>query len=267
MPTDIAVGSSMTFSRNPDYWGYDERHPDNQLPYVDALKHVSIPDTTTALAAIRTGQVDMITDYKGSPSWQQVLSLSESNPEINTRFLPQPGYAIDFRCDHEPFTDIRVRTALQMALDLKTMADTIWGGTAFGGGTPVGLIDPLIEGYVIPYDEWSDELKAEYSYDPEGARALLAEANYPNGFETNIVCSASDNMDFLQAVKSYFMDIGVDMEIQAMEHQSYMSFVADGKQDQMTLAPLRHFFLTNPAAQCPYLEASVELHLSQRYLL
>lgn len=51
MLTNFVTGNSMTLKRNPDYWGNDERHPENRLPYADELKVLLIPDNTTAMAA------------------------------------------------------------------------------------------------------------------------------------------------------------------------------------------------------------------------
>jgi len=47
-------------SRDPNYWGYDERYPGNQLPYVDTLKVLIIPNLATTMAAFRTGKIDVI---------------------------------------------------------------------------------------------------------------------------------------------------------------------------------------------------------------
>lgn len=56
MAKEFISGSSLTFSRNPKYYGYDERHPDNRLPYMDSIKFVAIADMATAIAALRTGR-------------------------------------------------------------------------------------------------------------------------------------------------------------------------------------------------------------------
>jgi peptide/nickel transport system substrate-binding protein len=58
--SDYVSGSSLTYTKNPNYWGYDERHPQNRLPYADQFKALIIPDTATALAALRTGKIDYI---------------------------------------------------------------------------------------------------------------------------------------------------------------------------------------------------------------
>ena len=58
MLTDIVEGASLTYTKNPDYWGYDEKYPENRLPYVDELTRLEIPEEATALAALRSGRID-----------------------------------------------------------------------------------------------------------------------------------------------------------------------------------------------------------------
>jgi ABC-type transport system substrate-binding protein len=86
---------------------------------------------------------------------------------------------------------------------------------------------------VASYDEWPAELQAEYSYDPEGAKALLTEAGYPEGFETHVVMRSDLNTDLAQAVKAYFSAIGVEMDIELMDGPAAMQYAFSGKLDQM----------------------------------
>ena len=60
MLTDWTEGSSITWDKNPDYWGYDEKYPENRLPYVDRLRALTMPEPATQLAALRTGRVDYL---------------------------------------------------------------------------------------------------------------------------------------------------------------------------------------------------------------
>src|SRR5208283_554789 len=55
---DFVDSSACTLVRNPNYWGYDERHPQNRLPYVNTLVYLIIPNQQTALAAMRVGKID-----------------------------------------------------------------------------------------------------------------------------------------------------------------------------------------------------------------
>ena len=60
MLTDWVEGSSVTWDKNPDYWGYDEKYPENRLPYIDQLRVLFVPEVATRLAALRTGRIDYI---------------------------------------------------------------------------------------------------------------------------------------------------------------------------------------------------------------
>ncbi len=91
-----------------------------------------------------------------------------------------------------------------------------------------------LKGWGFPYEEWPQDLKDEYAYNPKMARKLLADAGYPDGFKTNIVANTSADMQLLQIVKSYFTDIGIDMEIRPMESTDFVDFVlTNRKHDQL----------------------------------
>ena len=58
--TDWVEGSSMTYVKNPNYWGYDEKYPENRLPYIDGLRFLMMPEEATRLAAMRSGKIDFL---------------------------------------------------------------------------------------------------------------------------------------------------------------------------------------------------------------
>ena len=62
--TDFVDGTAATLVKNPNYWGYDERYPQNQLPYVSGLKVLIIPSQPTALAAVRAGKMMSLTMFR-----------------------------------------------------------------------------------------------------------------------------------------------------------------------------------------------------------
>lgn len=228
IPTEVILGTSLTYKKDPDYWGRDERHPQNQLPYIDTLKVLAIPDTATAISALRTGKIDILDRL----SWEQGEILAKSNPKIRQDIMPAWGPCINLRCDTKPFTDIRVRKALQIAVDRKTIAQSVYGGTV--SGTPVGLISAQLKGWNAAYDQWSQEIKDEYGYDPEKSKQLLAEAGYPNGFKTNCLLGDAGNSNVLQVIKAYFKEIGVDMDINLVDAGTFRTMTWAGEYDQMT---------------------------------
>ena len=233
---DFVSGSSATVTRNPNYWGYDERYPQNKLPYVDSVKFAIIPDDNEALAAMRAGKVDFISPV----SFQDARAMHKTNPEILQIPIPfRQTISLDPRIDRAPFNDIRVRQAMQLAIDLPAIAKDYYLGTV--EPYPTAFVSNLspntreMKGWGFPYQEWPQDLKDEYIYNPTKAKKLLAEAGYPNGFKTNIVADAAGDMDLLQVVKTHLARVGIDMEIRPMDSVSWYNYVLLGhKHDQMS---------------------------------
>ncbi len=260
---ELLPGTSMTYSANPDYWGYDERHPANKLPYADEVVQLAIPDPASALAALRSGQVDMWTDPMGSLTWTQMESLANTNPDIHTAMQPCPGAVLFLRCDTEPFIDINVRKALNLAIDREGIAETYFGG--YSDGKACGIIGPAITGWSVHYDEWPAELQAEYTYDVEGARALLAQTDWPTGFDTNVVSASNQSPDLLVLIQSMLADIGVNMEINQMDPPTYSSFIAAGSQDQMVFSDGLAGLLWAPTTSLCYLVSATIPQLNSTF--
>ncbi len=230
---DFVSGVSATLVKNHNYWGYDERYPQNKLPYLDSVKYLVITEDARALEEVRAGKIDVIDGL----SLKQVQTVRETNPEISQIFTPlPPTFTLDPRIDRAPFSDIRVRKALQMSIDLPEIAKTYYQGSV--EPYPDTLTSRYMKGWGFPYGEWPQDLKDEYAYNPAAAGVLLAEAGYPNGFKTNIVVDPSADIDLLQIVKSYLARVGIDMEIRVIKTSEWSSFVKVGhKYDQMVHAP------------------------------
>ena len=226
---DFEPGVSVTLLKNPGYWGHDERYPQNQLPYVDKFKILIIPDEAAAIEAMRQGKIDAIDQI----SIERAQVLRKTNPEILQIMTPSPSTpSLDPRNDLPPFNDVRVRKALQQAIDLPAIARTYYGGQAVPN--PSALTSRDVKGWGFPYEAWPQDLKDEYSYNPQMARQLLADAGYPNGFRTEIVVESTVDMKLLAIVKSYFAAVGIDMVIRPMETSAFVCHVLTGhKNDQL----------------------------------
>jgi ABC-type transport system substrate-binding protein len=182
--------------------------------------------------------------------YQQAQQMKKTNPEITEiTYYATSGITLDPRNDKAPFNDIRVREALQMAIDLPTIASSYYLGTA--DPWPLPLTSNYMTGWGFPYSQWPQELKDEYAYNPTAAKKLLADAGYPNGFKTDVVVDSANDMDLLQIVKSYFTAIGVNMDIRPMDTASLTSFVTINHQNDalaerntgtlsLSVYPLRH---------------------------
>ena len=211
--TDVVDGSSFTYVKNPDYWGFDEKYPENRLPYVDEVRVLEMGEEATIMAALRSGTLDYIHYLINLDG---VLSLKRTNPEIAVHtilFRSQNSFAPNLRVP--PFDDINVRRAMQMALDNETAVATFWKGEA--DATPFGWQG--VKGYHIPFEEWDEEVKQYYRYDPEAAEKLLDEAGYPRGadgtrFKTVLSQSQYSVLDFSEIALAYWAEIGVDVELE-----------------------------------------------------
>ena len=226
---DFVSSESATLIKNPNYWGHDERYPQNKLPYVDAVKFLIVPDNNEAFALMRAGKIDLLTPV----SLQDAQSMQKTNPEILQFPIPFPTcISLDPRIDKKPFDDIRVRKAMQMAINLQAIGIDYFRGKV--DPYPAALSSRNMERGGFPYEEWPQDLKEEYAFNPALAKKLLVDAGYPNGFKTNIVVDASGDMNLLQIVKSYFAEIAIDLEIRPMESTLWNDFVLyRHKHDQM----------------------------------
>ena len=217
--TDWTKGSSVTWDKNPDYWGFDEKFPDNRLPYFDQLRALIMPETTTYLSALRTGQIDYIGPISATQlrSMDQLESLQRTNPELKVYpFAQRSDNGVGMNTQVEPFGDIRVRKAMQMALNLEEINQGFFGG--FGDAIPQGAVSRFTATAATPFDEWPADVKKAFEYDPAGAEALLDEAGYPRGadgvrFKTEFMHLARYDLNYTELLVSYWDAIGVEVEV------------------------------------------------------
>ena len=95
MLTDVVEGSSKTFIKNPDYWGTDEKYPENRLPYVDEIRGLIMPEVATYLAALRSGKLDYVGNGLGNiQTIDQAESIERTNPEIELRAIYSVSLAL-----------------------------------------------------------------------------------------------------------------------------------------------------------------------------
>ena len=248
MLTDYVDGSSVTFIKNPDYWRFDEKYPDNRLPYVDELTGLIMKEEATRIAALRSGKID----YMGSIGNTQVFSLDTveslglTNPEIaQWPFSQRSDWAMIHNVSNPPFNDIRVRKAMQMALDLETINETFFKGRA--DTTPHGQLGDSLEGMFIPFDEWPEEVKKGYMYDPEGAEKLLDEAGYPRGtdgvrFKTSFVHRPQLETSYFELVAAYWREIGVELEIQVPSSSAEVDALYESREALMGFSAASQYF-------------------------
>jgi ABC-type transport system substrate-binding protein len=242
--TNFVGGSSANFVKNTNYWGIDERYPQNKLPYIDALKILIVPDDATALADLRTGKIDVLDGMLE----QQAKDMQQTNPTIAQLKVPEPyGIILYPRNDVKPFSDIKVREALQMSINLPELAQSYYQGST--SPDPVSLTSEYLTGWGYPYSQWPQDLKDQYAYNPTQAKTLLAAAGYPTGFNTDIVVPTTFDMDLLALVQNYFKAINVNMSIQTLDPADFDSTIMSGHKNDALAGTTGLGYLIEPLAQ------------------
>jgi len=218
-------GNSMVFKKNAQYWDSDTVAGQAQkLPYVDGITYRIVKDEATMLTSLRTAKVDVLEAVR----WSAVPELKRSAPQIQwSRSLSMNTPMIALRMDTKPFDDVRVRRALNMAVNKAEIAKTYWGGNAELLTHPM---HPAWPGYYEPLEAMPESIKELFTYNPAKARQLLAEAGYPNGFSfKTLVNAASTNQDMWSMVAAYLAKVGVKMEMQLTEYPAYLSAMGTKK--------------------------------------
>ena len=245
MLTDWTDGSSTTWIKNPDYWKDDEKYPGNRLPYVDEIQGLYIVEEATYIAGLRAGNIDFLGFPAGTTditSVEVLESLRKNNPEI----VLQPWWdrsETSFVLDalKPPFDDVRARRAMQMALDLEGIDRDFYKGTSMW--QPQGIVGEGITEYFTPFEEWPEEVKNGYRYDPAGAEALLNEAGYPRGadgtrFKITLNLHSSIPLGYFELAATYWAEVGVDVEINTLDGAPWSAARRDHTWEGLMWQPL-----------------------------
>jgi peptide/nickel transport system substrate-binding protein len=232
---EYVEGSYLYYERNPIYWQTNPVGPGqgNQLPYLDSVRSLIIPDLSTADALFNTGQIDITTaDY------DRAEALKSSCPEANyNRFLDGAVKAVIYmRTDKEdkPYSDVRVRQALQLAIDNQLIVDEYFGGEAEALYWPVYYCKEYAGAHLPLEDYEADMIEVLpgqsisvadlFGYDPELAQELLAAAGYGEGFQAEVVYwNLYIFEDVIQMIQSMWAEIGVNLILTPVDYATQLT--------------------------------------------
>ena len=198
-------GNSQKYVRNPDYWGTTTiQNKEYQLPFLDGVNYRVIRDEATQLTALRTGKLDIAEAVR----WIAVDHLKETTPELQwTKSVAFVGTFLSMRVDQEPFDDVRVRRALNMAVDKQAIVDKFWGGNAELFAFPM---HPDYKGFFQPLEQMPESVQELFRYDPEEAKRLLAEAGLEEGFrfKTQVTSANPPHMELAPLIADNLAAVG-----------------------------------------------------------
>jgi peptide/nickel transport system substrate-binding protein len=220
MLSDYKTGHSQTYTRNPKYWDSEiiggKKY---QLPFADKVVMMIIKDEATQLASLRTGKVDLMMVINE----KNVVELKKSCPQLQwSRYLYPGNFSMAMRLDQKPFNDIRVRRAMNLAVNKKEIIESFFHGNAELYTYP---FPPIFKEVFTPLEKLPPAARELFTYNPEKARKLLAEAGYPNGFsfKAQISNGSQTALDLAAMVAAYLAKIGVTLELDPMDYSSWLS--------------------------------------------
>jgi peptide/nickel transport system substrate-binding protein len=197
-------GESITVEVNEDYWG--------DTPSIPTVVFEFIPESSAQIVALETGEVDAM--MRVPP--QEVERLEDAEGIEVVRESSVRTIYIGFNNLEEPFTDVRVRRALNYAVNKEEIVNGLFEGFTVADAPIV----PAVFGH---------ESVGPYEYDPERARELLAEAGYPDGFEMTIHHPTGRyplDATVAEVIQDQLSEVGIDASLETREWSSYLDFTA-----------------------------------------
>jgi peptide/nickel transport system substrate-binding protein len=202
----------IVLDANPNYWG--------GKPKVDHLVFKEYPDPQAALLALKRGDIQIL----GDVSAQSVAALKA---DANIQLVTQPGLAVSgvgMPNDVAPFTDKRVRQALNYAIDRDAIDKALFQGLAVPMSSP------------LPESQWGfdSSLKA-YPYDPDKAKKLLEEAGFKPGMKVEFLTYNSPRgynpagPDLATAIQGYLQKIGIEADVRKVDMGANLATIRSGK--------------------------------------
>ncbi len=208
---DWTIGQSLTFEKNAEYWR-------DGIPYLDSVRFEVGQEPIVALLRLQNGEVDVPGDGIPPAKFVEVMADPEQAARVVEGGQLHTGY-ITLNTQIPPFDNVDVRKAVNMAINKERITQII-NGRAVPATQP---LPPSMPGYTEGYEG--------YAFDPEGAQALLAEAGFADGFETELfVMNTDPNPRIAQAIQQDLAQIGIDASIQSLAQANVIA--AGGEADQ-----------------------------------
>jgi peptide/nickel transport system substrate-binding protein len=221
-------GQNIIMTRNDEYWGEKARMPGAVVRF--------IADAPARLAELQAGSIDFATNIG-----TDARATLESDPNLKEVDVEPFNVAyVAMNMNNKPFDNPKVRQAIAYAIDKQAILDGFYGGVGEAANTflPKAL------------SQFRPDNADAYGYDPEKAKQLLAEAGYPNGFNTMTLSDGTETaLEFwympvsrpyyptpqpiAETIQSYLAEVGINAELKTEEWGTYLDNVAAGKKNGM----------------------------------
>ncbi len=184
--------TQVVMQKNPDYWGGSPNLPPVGTACVDTAVFKVIPEASSRVAALLAGDVDII---QGVPA--DLASTLQNNPDVQVKTAPGTDILyMDLNVNQAPLNDVRVRQAMNYAIDKNLIISSIFDGKA-----------EAMPGALSPHNNYVDKDLTPYPYDTTKAKSLLAEAGWTNTNSNGILVKGGKTFSFTIDTESSFQDL------------------------------------------------------------
>ena len=222
-------GGEVVTRRNPDWWGY-EHYPVN----FDRIEFTPIAAPEQRLAALLSGEIDLLTSppfdaldrIEATPGLKLVQTTQLRSVWLGVIQASPTLRSSDIK-DANPFKDERVRRAMYQAIDVEAIRDGVMQGLSVPAGM---IIPPGVNGH-------APEFEQRLPYDPEAAKALLAEARYPKGFTLTLDCPSNQYINdeaICRMVARQLSEVGIAVSVDAQPEDRHYQKV-DARESEFWL--------------------------------
>jgi peptide/nickel transport system substrate-binding protein len=209
-------GDRVEMKRFDGYWN-------PKLPYLDKVTFKFIGDASAQIAALKAGDIDVI-GYLSAPESAMTLAKDKRFKVFAGTTTGEVIMSTNNKV--APFDNKKVRQAMAYAIDRQAVIDLVM----FGYGTPIGS-------HWSPSTPYYVDLTRKYAYNPKKAKALLAEAGYPKGFEATIKLPAiySYSKRAGEVIADQFSRVGIKLNIEIVEWGQWIERIYKKKEYQLTM--------------------------------
>ena len=187
---------------------------------IDKIILKVVPEESTRIMELEVGDIHILRNVP-----ETYVDQLEENSDITVYKEPATklGY-LAYATDKEPFTDVRVRRAINHALNKEEIIQFVFRGI---GEVAYGYLPFALE------DEYLEESRdLDYEYDVEKAKQLLAEAGYPDGFKATLSSdNSSKSTKLAEIIQRQLKEVNIETEIQLYDSASYTDMLKEGKQE------------------------------------